>query len=235
MKPPAVTRRQLAFAAGVVGLFVIAGVASNSAQFAPGEQRPPVRAVLPIEQNMTNSDSGTRTVPSTVELPQTVVVACAVVMALAVLYLLSRQRFSIRFRRPSVRLTTTRNATFSEEEHADTVAEFTRDLIDELREGDSPRIAIQRAYAAVETGFGAKDLARKKAETPTRYMQRIFGQHASIAEPLRQLTSLFQQARFSHDAVTEASRDEAIAALAAIRMHYTKSAWRQIERLEGAS
>jgi len=96
----------------------------------------------------------------------------------------------------------------------------TPDLIDDLSIEGDPRAAIQRAYAAVETGFGSRDLARKPAETPLRYLQRVFGRNLDQSAPLQQLTVLFEAARFSSAPVTEQMRTQAIEAFAEIREHY---------------
>jgi len=221
------TRRILVYALMVVGLLTLVGIASNAEQFSRAEQfnannaTRSSRDILPIEGGLVDSGGDDFSERTPIEIPRPVLIALAAGMLLGVLYLLSRQQFSLRFRRPAIRFRTDHQVEITEEEHAGAIAEFTRDVIDELRAGDSPRYAIQRAYAAVETGFGARELARKSAETPLSYMSRIFGQHGSIEEPLVRLTDLFQQARYSREPVTEAMRTAAIEALYRIRDHYT--------------
>lgn len=229
VQPP--LRRLVFFAAGVLGLLTIVGVASNAEQFSTGEVRnAPARNVLPIEANLAEDVTQTPRVADPIELPQPVVIGLAIVLGIGLLYLLSRQRFSLRFRKPSIQLTRSKGVEITEEDQAEAIADFARDLIDELNEGDSPRYAIQRAYAAVETGFGATELTRKPAETPLRYLDRIFGRHSKVKEPLEQLTHLFQRARFSDEPIDEPMRASAIAALSEIRDYYTAIAWKKISK-----
>lgn len=230
MTAPSTPLRRLAvFAAGALGLLVLVAVASNAEQFTLGETgTPPGRNVLAIEGGLTPGENEAPEVPDPVEVPESVVIVIASVLGIGLLYLLSRQRFSFRFRRPSINLTRSATAEITEEEQAEQIADFARDLIDELNDGDSPRYAIQRAYAAVETGFGATELTRKPAETPLRYLDRIFGRHALVKEPLEQLTHLFQRARFSSEPIDEDMRASAIEALTAIRDYYTAISWKRI-------
>jgi len=222
-------RRLGLFATGTLAVLLLVGVASNAEQFTLGETNaPPVRNVLPIEGGL---DTGQEEAPDDaepVEIPDEVVIVIAVILGVGLLYLLSRQRFTFRLRRPSFNLTRSSAVEIHEEDQAEQIADFARDLIDELHEGDSPRYAIQRAYAAVETGFGATELTRKPAETPLRYLDRIFGRHSQVKQPLQELTHLFQRARFSSEPIDEAMRASAIAALTEIRDYYTAIAWNRI-------
>jgi len=229
--------RVVRFALGALALLVVVAVASTTDQFERGEPPEPVpRAVLDIESGLTNTNPDAEEQDNPIEVPQPIVVAISIGFGIGLLYLLSRQRISSwRVRKPSIEITRNSSVEVTEEVHAEAAAEFARDLIDELNEGDSPRYAIQRAYAAVETGFGAPDLARKPAETPLRYLDRIFGRHQSIQPPLERLTDLFQQARFSNEPVDEAMRAEAIHALVEIREYYVSIAWRKIRRSRATS
>jgi len=227
-------RRTGLFLLGVLAMFVFVGIASNAEQFSTSSRGPdPNRVIVPntggVREFIEESES---TPQEPVEFPENLAIGLAIAVGLGLLYLLSRQRFRMRLRRPSISIATGDDVEVTEEEQAETIAEFARDLIDELREGDSPRLAIQRAYAAVETGFGAKELARKQAETPLRYLSRIFGRHSNLKEPLESLTGLFQLARFSDEPVDETMRNEAIDSLATIRDHYTAHAWQRIEAKE---
>ncbi|MFT4988528.1 MAG: hypothetical protein ACI9BK_001301 [Acidimicrobiales bacterium] len=222
-------RRLAVFAAGALGLLMLVAVASNAEQFTLGETgTPPGRNILAIESGLAPSETETPKIAKPVDIPESVVIAFSVVLGIGLLYLLSRQRFSFRFRRPSINLTRSAAVEITEEEQAEQIADFARDLIDELNDGDSPRYAIQRAYAAVETGFGATELTRKPAETPLRYLDRIFGRHARVKQPLEQLTHLFQRARFSSEPVDEDMRASAIEALTEIRDYYTAISWKRI-------
>lgn len=210
---------------------LLAGIASNAEQFTAGDARtPPTRSVLPIEADLAPNDTEESDSSEPVEIPEPVVIGLAAAMGIGLLYLLSRQRFSFRFRRPSIAFTRSTAVAITEEDEAEAIADFARDLIEELNEGDSPRYAIQRAYAAVETGFGATELTRKPAETPLRYLDRIFGRHGKVKEPLEQLTHLFQRARFSDEDIDEDMRASAIAALSKIRDYYTAISWQRISK-----
>lgn len=223
--------RLLRFGVGLVVLLTLVGVAANAAEFSTaGLRTPGPRDILPIESVLgSGSTTDEPTVADPIELPEPVVIGLAVALGIALLYVLSRQRLIWRFRRPSFRFARASSAEVTNDEtDAEVVAEFARDLIDELNEGDSPRHAIQRAYAAVETGFGAPELTRRPAETPLRYLDRIFGRHKAVSRPLEELTELFQHARFSSEPVDEDMRAAAIAALGEIRDHYSAIAWNRI-------
>lgn len=223
--------RLLRFGLGLVALFTIVAVAGNAAEFDTSGIRSSggPRNILPIESGLDIDDGGPAVVEERVEIPEPILIGLAVVSAVGLVYLLSKQKLSSLFRRPSVRFRRAAAVNVSDDdEDAGAIAEIARDLIDELNEGDSPRHAIQRAYAAVETGFGSDEFARRPAETPLRYLDRIFGRHEAVREPLADLTDLFQRARFSSDPVGESMRHDAIAALTAIRDYYTTTSWRRI-------
>ncbi len=224
-------RRNIWFASGVLGLLTLVAIAGNAEKITIGDARtPPVRSILAIEAALAD-DVSSRTPPADpIDVPEPLVIAVTIALGVWLLYLLSRQRFSFRLRRPQIRLGGSKAVAITEEDDAEAIADFARDLIDELNDGDSPRYAIQRAYAAVETGFGAAELTRKPAETPLRYLERIFGRHTVVQQPLEQLTELFQRARFSEEPIDEAMRSSAIAALSEIRDYYTTIAWNKISR-----
>jgi hypothetical protein len=113
----------------------------------------------------------------------------------------------------------------TEDDAGDTVAaqraRKITDLIADLRADPDPARAIQRAYAALETGFGNAALARKPSETCTTYLHRTIGVVGGVSQPLRTLTTLFELARFSDATIDEQMRADAIEALALVR-----DAWR---------
>lgn len=90
----------------------------------------------------------------------------------------------------------------------------------EIDQEPDPRLAIQRVYAAVETGLGNQALARRSSETPGVYLQRVLGRDAGLEAPLAVLTHLFEVARFSHHPITPEMRGQAIDALQTIRSRY---------------
>lgn len=158
-----------------------------------------------------------------IEIPRFVLYVFGAIAACAALYFLSLQTIRFRVRRPAVHVTTA-ESTIDEAEHAEEVVKFARDLIDELSDGDDPRAAIQQAYAAVETGFGAAELERKPAETPLKYLERALGRNSDVAESLAVLTELFEVARFSPHPIDEPTRVRAIAALSEVRDSYQRHA-----------
>ena len=131
------------FAVGAGLLLVLVAVASTAAPISTSDSaRPPVREIVAIERDLLPSDlsDDAREPPirraTPIRLPLWVVRGLGALFALGVLYLLSRQRFTLR--RPSIQLAK-RTVVISEDEQADAIATFAGDLIDELSEGDSPR------------------------------------------------------------------------------------------------
>lgn len=236
-------RRVWLFLGGTLVLLVLAGVASNAEQFtatAPDRDEPGRREVLPIERDLRDTVEDDELIEQPqerepVEVPPWIAYSLAAVAGVGALYLISRQRISLRLRRRAVAFARANRAVVTEEEQADAIGDFAHDLIDELNAADSPRLAIQRAYAAVETGFGAQELARKPAETPLRYLKRIFGRHNQVKAPLERLTALFERARFSDEPMDESKRSEAIAALTEIGDYYKAFAWNKISNIRSKS
>ena len=83
-------------------------------------------------------------------------------------------------------------------------------LLDQVRAEPDPRLAIQKAYAAAESGFGTEQLARRPSETAHEHLQRTVGVVDGLETPLRRLVQLFELARFSQHPITSEMRDEAI-------------------------
>jgi hypothetical protein len=103
------------------------------------------------------------------------------------------------------------------------VAEALDESIDDLRGDVDLRRAIIAAYARMERALAHAGLPRRPAEAPFEYVERALGSLDADAGAVRRLTSLFEWARFSQHDPSPAMRDEAIAALVAVR-----------ERLRGA-
>lgn len=78
-----------------------------------------------------------------------------------------------------------------------------------------PRQAIIAAYALMLEGLAACAQGRHPAKTPLEHLERVLAALDVRPEPLRDLTALFGEARFSDHAMTDAQRDQARAALAA--------------------
>lgn len=108
----------------------------------------------------------------------------------------------------------------------DTIADYSAEigaldrLLWEIDQESDPRTAIRRVYAALETGLDNPDMARRRSETPGIYLRRILGQFTELEAPLRDLTDLFEQARFSEHEITHEMRDQAVRTLVAVRAHY---------------
>lgn len=116
------------------------------------------------------------------------------------------------------------DADIDAERLASAAAQMRRGLL-----GGDARLAVQRCYALVESGFGDDDLARGAAETPLQYLERLFGAvDPGIDRALRRLTALFERARFSDQEVTEAMRDDASLALEEVEGFYRDAAQGQL-------
>lgn len=218
-------KRLFAVVVAVGAMLVLAGLAANTEQL--WFDSPEVVALpsasdsepdAPLERNPVQATAPDVRSP----MPDWVAAALLITMVAVLLYLsvqhlpkvsLARLRAQ-RFSKP------VKAETIDDEAHDEEVIRVTTDLIHDLSLEGDPRAAIQRAYAAVETGFGSRELARKPAETPKRYLDRVFGRRLDQAGPLQQLTSLFETARFSTQPVTEDMRTEAIEAVSQIRDQY---------------
>jgi Domain of unknown function (DUF4129) len=100
---------------------------------------------------------------------------------------------------------------------AERLVELLDDTLEDLEHDPDPRRAVIAAWARMERGLAAAGLPRRPSEAPFEYATRVL--EASLARPssVHRLTGLFERAKFSHHAVGEADRDEAIAALRAVR------------------
>jgi Domain of unknown function (DUF4129) len=89
-------------------------------------------------------------------------------------------------------------------------------LVDVEREPD-PRRAVIAAWARMERGLAAAGLPRRAAEAPFEYAARVLAAAQVDPRSVRRLTDLFERAKFSRHAVDRSMRDEALAALRAVR------------------
>jgi hypothetical protein len=101
------------------------------------------------------------------------------------------------------------------------LVELLDDTVEDLEREPDPRRAVIAAWARMERGLAAAGLPRRPAEAPFEYAGRVL---ASALAPtdlgpasVHRLTGLFERAKFSRHAIGEADRDEAIAALRAVR------------------
>jgi hypothetical protein len=91
------------------------------------------------------------------------------------------------------------------------------DAIDDVRAETDPRRAVIAAYARMEQILAAHGLPRRAAEAPYEYLARALATVAASGASVQRLTDLYEEARFSTHAIPPALREEAIAALTAVR------------------
>ena len=91
------------------------------------------------------------------------------------------------------------------------------DSIDDLRRDPDLRRAIIAAYARMEGSLAHAGLPRSPAEAPYEYLERSLVELDAGAQGARRLTELFERAKFSHHALGEGMRTEAVDALVAVR------------------
>ena len=121
------------------------------------------------------------------------------------------------------------------------------DTLEDLERDPDPRRAVIAAWARMEHGLAAAGLPRDPSEAPFEYAARVLegsaapvdrGTPLGFPDPLRpasvhRLTGLFERAKFSHHAIGEADRDQAVAALRAVRRELAEAA-EQAARAETA-
>jgi Domain of unknown function (DUF4129) len=91
------------------------------------------------------------------------------------------------------------------------------DALDDLAAEPDARRAVIAAYARMERTFAQHGLRRRPSETPVEYLRRILLGLTSRSDAVRQLTDLFEQAKFSRHEIDARMKDDAIDALRAIR------------------
>jgi hypothetical protein len=97
------------------------------------------------------------------------------------------------------------------------VAQALDESLDDLRNDPDLRRAIIAAYARMEHALARAGIARHPSEAPFEYMERALRSLETSADGAKRLTGLFEWAKFSHHEPEPAMRDEAIAALVAVR------------------
>ena len=91
------------------------------------------------------------------------------------------------------------------------------DALDDIRSEADPRRAVIAAYARLERVLASHGLARLASETADEYVARVLNNLAIDSGAVERLTQLFAEAKFSQHRVDAAMKDEAIAALVAVR------------------
>jgi Domain of unknown function (DUF4129) len=97
------------------------------------------------------------------------------------------------------------------------LADVLDDTLDDLRAESDPRKAVIAAYARMERALGAFGLPRDPSEAPDEYLARILSDLDVSRRSTSRLTALFSWAKFSGHDVAPEMKDEAIAALEAVR------------------
>jgi hypothetical protein len=97
------------------------------------------------------------------------------------------------------------------------VAQAIDDSIDDLRTDPNLRRAIIAAYARMEHALARSGIARRPSEAPFEYVERALLALDTSGDRAEQLTTLFERAKFSQHEPRPEMRDEAIAALVAVR------------------
>jgi Domain of unknown function (DUF4129) len=108
---------------------------------------------------------------------------------------------------------------------AERLVELLDDTLEDLEREPDPRRAVIGAWARMERGLAAAGLPRQPAEAPFEYAARVLesalgvelGQAGLRPTSVHRLTQLFERAKFSHHRIDLADRDEAVAALRAVR------------------
>jgi hypothetical protein len=97
------------------------------------------------------------------------------------------------------------------------LVELLDDTQEDLERDPDPRRAVITAWARMERGLAAAGLPRRPAEAPFEYAGRVLESALAWPASVHRLTGLFERAKFSHHAIGEEDRAEAIAALRAVR------------------
>jgi hypothetical protein len=89
--------------------------------------------------------------------------------------------------------------------------------LDDLRAEADPRLAVIKAYARLESVLAAHGLPRRPAEAPLEYLRRMLESLSVSPHAARDLTGLFERAKFSQHAVGPEMKEQAIRALETVR------------------
>lgn len=112
---------------------------------------------------------------------------------------------------------------------AEEIANEVDENLDDLRAEPDARRAVIAAYARLERALGASGAARARHETAEEYVARILGELDVDDRLVRRVADLFMRAKFSHHAVDETMKGQAIAALEQIRDELRAAARARLE------
>jgi hypothetical protein len=108
-----------------------------------------------------------------------------------------------------------------EDEEPETVEEeltaVVSDTIDDLRREADPRRAVIAAYARMERVLGQHGQPREPSEAPFEYLTRVLVRLRVRPAAVRDLTELFERAKFSTHDVDQRMKERAISALVSVR------------------
>ena len=91
------------------------------------------------------------------------------------------------------------------------------ETLDDLRRERDPRRAVIAAYARMERSLGSYGLPRRAAEAPLEYLGRVLAALTGSGAAARRLTRLFERAKFSEHSIDAKMKEDAIAAVGAVR------------------
>jgi hypothetical protein len=91
------------------------------------------------------------------------------------------------------------------------------ETLDDLRRERDPRRAVIAAYARMERSLARYGLPRRPAEAPLEYLGRVLAQLTGSGAAARRLTRLFERAKFSEHSIDQRMKEDAIAAVGAVR------------------
>jgi Domain of unknown function (DUF4129) len=117
---------------------------------------------------------------------------------------------------------------------AEALADVLAETLESLRNEPDPRRAVIRAYARLERLAAASGVSRKPAEAPLEYLGRLLSGLDVGPAAVRRLTSLFERAKFSHHAIDESMKQEAIAALESVQEDLRQAELRAQQEREAA-
>lgn len=100
---------------------------------------------------------------------------------------------------------------------AESVVDGLDESLDALRAIPDPRRAIIAAYSSMERSMGRVGLPRLRHEAPMEFVARVLQSLIGLSTDVTRLTDLFEVAKFSHHAIDEAMRADAVLALSHIR------------------
>jgi hypothetical protein len=106
---------------------------------------------------------------------------------------------------------------------AERLVELLDDTLEDLEREPDPRRAVIGAWARMEAGLAAAGLPRHPSEAPFEYAARVLEGALARPDSVHRLTGLFERAKFSHHTIGQADRDQAIAALRAVRQELAEA------------